>query len=124
LESAIALLRQSPPGDDRVRLLQIHAADRGDRYVVAPRGDLDMSTVERLRRAVSQAEATDAERIVIDLSALTFMDSSGLKLLLEVHARSQADPDRLSIIRGPRRVQRVFELTRTETALPFFEAND
>lgn len=80
-----------------------------------------MSTVDRLRSAVIAAEASDAERIVIDLSGLTFMDSSGLKLLLQAYARSQADSDRLRIIRGPRRVQRVFELSGTETALPFFE---
>ena len=68
-----------------------------------------------------RAEATDAKRIVIDLSAVTFMDSSGLKSLLQAQARSQADSNRLRLVRPPRRVQRVFELTNTEGLLPFLD---
>lgn len=74
-----------------------------------------------LEAEVRRAEATDAKRIVIDLSAVTFMDSSGLKSLLQAQARSQADSNRLRLVRPPRRVQRVFELTNTEGLLPFLD---
>ena len=66
-----------------------------------------------------EAEATDAHAIVVDLSELTFMDSTGLQLLLKAYARSQADSNRLSLVRGPERVQRVFQMTGTERLLPF-----
>lgn len=102
-------------------LLEIHVARHGDRYVIAALGELDLSTVDAFVHAVREAEATDASRIVLDLSALTFMDSSGLKALLEAHTRSQTDSDRLRVIRGPRRVQRVFELTGADAALPFLD---
>ena len=49
------------------------------------------------------------------------MDSTGLHLLLAAHARSQADSDRMRFVRGPRAVHRVFELTGTESELPFIE---
>ncbi len=112
---------EGPAPIEQRGLLEIHVASHDGRYVVAPIGDLDMSTVEAFERAVSEAEASDARRIVLDLSAVTFMDSSGLKVLLEAHARSQADSDRLRIVRGPRRVQRVFELTGADAALPFLD---
>jgi stage II sporulation protein AA (anti-sigma F factor antagonist) len=102
-------------------LLEIHVARHDGRYVIAPLGELDLSTVAAFDRAVHEGEATDARRIVVDLSAVTFMDSSGLKALLEAHARSQADSNRLRLVRGPRRVQRVFELTGSEAELPFLD---
>jgi anti-anti-sigma factor len=103
------------------KLLSVETARHGRRLVLTPVGDLDMSTAGELEAAVQAAEATDAERIVVDLSQVTFMDSSGLKLLLEANARARADSNRLRLIRGSRRVQRVFELTRTEEILPFLD---
>ena len=102
-------------------LLSVAVTRDDHRQAITPTGDLDMSTAEKLDDAVRAAEATDAKRIVVDLSEVTFMDSSGLKLLLEANARSQANSNRLRLIRGPRRVQRVFELTKTEEKLPFLD---
>ncbi len=100
-------------------LLEVHVTARDGRHTVAAVGELDRSAAPLLDEAMLEAEATSARQIVLDLSALEFMDSSGLYLILEAHARSQADSNRLSIVRGPRRVQRVFEITHTETLLPF-----
>jgi anti-anti-sigma factor len=102
-------------------LLSVEVARDDHRLVITPVGEVDRSTSEKLDDAVRAAEATDAKRIVVDLSEVTFMDSSGLKLLLEANARSQADPNRLMLIRGSRRVQRVFEATKTEEKLPFLD---
>ncbi len=76
---------------------------------------------ERLEAELRAAEATDAKRIVLDLSGLNFMDSRGLGALLEAQARSRRDSNRLRIVRGPRRIQRVFELTNTQELLPFLD---
>jgi anti-anti-sigma factor len=102
-------------------LFDVHTDRHGDRAVVVVAGELDMSGSPLLEAEVRRAEATDARRIVIDLSAVTFMDSSGLKSLLQAHARSQADSNRLRLVRPPRRVQRVFQLTNTEDILPFLD---
>ena len=102
-------------------LLSVEVARDDHRLAIIPIGELDMSTAGKLDEAVRAAEATDARRIVVDLSEVTFMDSSGLKLLLEADARAKANSNRLRLIRGPRRVQRVFELTNTESILPFLD---
>lgn len=102
-------------------LLSVEVARDEHRLAIIPIGELDMSTAAKLDEAVRAAEATDAKRIVIDLSELTFMDSTGLKLLLEASARARANSNRFRLIRGSRRVQRVFELTKTEELLPFLD---
>ena len=83
--------------------------------VVAAKGELDIATGALLEEELEKAEATSAREIVLDLSELTFMDSTELKLVLTAHSRSREDSDRLSIVRGPRRVQRVFQLTDTDS---------
>ena len=109
------------PGQTTNRLLSLHVTRDEHRLAIVPIGELDMSTAAKLNDAVRAAEATDAKRIVIDLSEVTFMDSAGLKLLLEAGVRARANSDRLRLIRGSRRVQRVFELTETEESLPLLD---
>ncbi len=99
--------------------LQMRSERSDDRYVIALEGELDLDGVERVTEELERAEASDARRIVLDLSGLTFMDSSGVRLIVCANLRSQADGDRLRLIRGSERVQRVFELTGVLDRLPF-----
>lgn len=114
IPGATRLLESSPHSP-----LIVETIRSGGRCVIAPSGDLDMSSAEPLEAAVRAAEATDAQQIIIDLSEVTFMDSTGLRMLLQANVRSRADSNRLRLVRGSRRVQRVFELTNTDAMLPF-----
>jgi len=107
------------PGSHRP--LTVSTTRHADRCVIAPIGDLDLSSVAALDAEVRAVEATDVDQIIIDLSGVTFMDSTGLRLLVQADARSRADSNRLRLVRGSRRVQRVFELTNTEAMLPFVD---
>jgi anti-sigma B factor antagonist len=60
-------------------------------------GELDLSRAEQLEGAI-RAEASDAREIVIDLTDLQFMDSSGLQVLLQAYGRSREDSDRISFV--------------------------
>jgi anti-sigma B factor antagonist len=53
-------------------------------------GEIDMSNVETLRRTIEPIVARAPERVIFDLSTLSFMDSSGIALLLQVSAKSKA----------------------------------
>ena len=77
--------------------------------VVVPEGDIDLKTAEAVRTELQAAQA-EAQRVVLDLRQVTFMDSSGIRLLVE--AQHAADRDRFSVavVPGPRAVQRLFEL--------------
>jgi len=103
----------------RFDFLEMRSERSDDRYVIALEGELDLDGVERVTEELERAEASDARQIVLDLSGLTFMDSSGVRLIVCANLRSRADGDRLRLIRGSARVQRVFELTGVLDRLPF-----
>ena len=56
---------------------------------------------------------------VLDLRELTFMDSSGLRLILSAHAAARRDGAILEIVPGPPSVQRVFQICGVEDELRF-----
>ena len=82
-------------------------------------GELDLLTADDLSAAVDESRSSGAERLVIDLEGLTFIDSSGLRSLLAVHAASRADGFSLSLRQGGEKVRRVFELAGLVDTLPF-----
>lgn len=80
---------------------------------VALRGELDLAAAPVAEAALAKAEATadGAGEIVIDLRELTFMDSTGLRLLVTADRRASAGGRALVVVRGPAEVQRVIEVT-------------
>jgi anti-sigma B factor antagonist len=94
---------------------------QGGNLVVAPSGELDIATVERVRSAL--AERADGEGVEIDLRNLSFLDTSGLQLVVETHRRAREEGYDLRILRGSAQVQRVFEIAGLERVLPFTDAD-
>lgn len=99
--------------------LTISSARVGDMHLIALHGELDLATQRDFEQELLRVEATDALSIVVDLSGLTFMDSTGIRVMLSADARSRAESNRLSLLRGSFAVQRVFELTGVVDLLPF-----
>lgn len=83
-----------------------------------PAGELDIATAPTLERELEAAAAGDAEVIVLDLRQLTFMDSSGIHLLLRANDTWGARDERLRIITGPPLIDRVFDLACVRERLP------
>jgi anti-anti-sigma factor len=84
-------------------------------------GELDMATAEILRTEVDSLRAEGIRRMILDLSSLDFMDSSGLRYILECDAEARQDGFSIALIPGPPAVHRVFELTKTVAKLPFID---
>jgi anti-anti-sigma factor len=82
-------------------------------------GELDIAALPAAGAALERAFAQDWELLVVDLAPLSFLDSSGLRFVTEVHERSRSADRRISISPGPPAVQRVFELTGMDAVLPF-----
>ncbi len=87
--------------------------------VVALYGELDLASGPLLEDELQAAEAAGEERIIVNLSGLDFMDSSGLEVLIDAQRRSSQNGHQLSLLRGSRSVHRIFELTKTEAAFRF-----
>jgi anti-anti-sigma factor len=99
--------------------LRMTSEREGDIHTICLFGELDLASAEDVQCELQRVEATDAEAIILDLSGLTFMDSTGVRLIVSADNRSRADSDRLTLLRGPASVQRVFVLTGLEDRLPF-----
>src|SRR5436309_2207338 len=88
--------------------------------VVAPRGEIDLATVGRVREAV-ESEHQTGDAVVIDLREVGFMDTSGLRYILELSERGRTEGFALRIVRGPSAVQRVFEVSGVAPRLAFVD---
>jgi anti-anti-sigma factor len=101
--------------------LTMRSTRAGADHVIALSGELDLATAEIVDAELQRVEAGDARAIVVDLSELTFIDSSGVRLIYTADVRSRQDSDRLVIRRGPAKVQRIFVMTDLESRLPFVD---
>jgi anti-sigma B factor antagonist len=90
----------------------------GRARVVALSGELDLATAGDVARELDDAQRSGAQGIILDLRELTFIDCSGLRVILAAHHGSAG---RLTIVKGPARVQRVFELCDLTDLLVFVD---
>jgi anti-sigma B factor antagonist len=78
-------------------------------------GELDMATAPQLTSAVESVAATDS-RVVVDLAAVTFMDSSGVGALCLAQSKLQAEGGVLVLGPVSRQVQSVLQMAGLENS--------
>ena len=100
-----------------MKTFDVKTEDRGGAVLLKLTGELDISSAAKVEDELSRVEPRKPEQIVLDLSALDFMDSTGLRLLIAADARARDEGRRLTIVKGPEPVQRVFRITRLEERL-------
>lgn len=100
-----------------MEILEVVTEDEDGRVRVALRGELDLSTVGKVQDELRRVEASAPPVLVLDLSKLTFLDSTGLRCLVTADERGREEGRRVVIVRGPEPVQRVFSITRLEERL-------
>jgi len=98
--------------------LRIETVERGCRLVLALEGELDIATSPLLDEALARARATDAPQIVVDLLKISFIDSTGLHVLIR-HARTEDGRSRVRLAQASPQAQRVFQLSGALEYLPF-----
>ncbi|MBS1868340.1 MAG: STAS domain-containing protein [Actinobacteria bacterium] len=84
-------------------------------------GELDVAAAPRAEAAIARAEQRQPPTLELDLSALAFMDSTGLRLMLGARERALDAGRTLLLRRGPFAVQRVFEVTSLVTLFEFVD---
>ena len=97
--------------DDVPGLLQIRVTGDGSDCVAHLRGELDVNTAPELREQLARLVNEGARLIVVDLTAVSFVDSTALSVLVSALKRlRQADGD-LELASPNPSVPRVFEIT-------------
>jgi anti-anti-sigma factor len=94
-------------------------------HTLALGGELDIASAPILHAAIARiSSAGSVGRITVDLSALIFIDSTGLAEIILTSQLCDRDGFELTLIPGPRAVQRLFEQTGLIDALPFSSASE
>lgn len=87
--------------------------------VVRVRGEVDLSWSQRLRKAILDALAS-ARPVAVDLSAVTYIDSSGIAALVEGFQNARGKGQRFSLVAVSKPVHAVLELARLDRVFPIF----
>ena len=91
----------------------------GDALRVVPAGELDVATVEELGRELRDLHERGVTRVVLDLRRLTFVDSTGMRLIVRLHETLGQDGVDFRLVAGSDAVHRIFELCELVSVLPF-----
>ena len=89
-----------------------HATRQNGTAVVAVHGEIDLYTAPRLWDALDAAIAETPSELVIDLTDVTFLDSTGLNTLVRAHKRLQPISGSVVVRGASNQVFKVFELTK------------
>jgi anti-sigma B factor antagonist len=89
----------------------------GEDHTLVLSGELDLGVAEELETAI--ISCANAAALTLDLSQLSFMDSTGLTAILLADSLCKARGIVFALIPGPRQVQRTFEVAGLLRQLPF-----
>jgi anti-sigma B factor antagonist len=105
-----------------LELFTVGVQRREDVAIVTPRGELDLATVEALEVALDRIGS--AARLVLDLRGLSFIDSTGLHLLVALHRRAKAEGFELVMAAPAAPVDRAIKVCGLDRVLPLVAAVD
>ncbi|MDQ4047930.1 MAG: STAS domain-containing protein [Actinomycetota bacterium] len=80
-------------------------------------GELDRASTGRVERALDDALEARTDHIVVDLSAVTFLDLAAIRTLLSANARTRDQGQDLTVVRPSGTASRIFTLTRVGEVL-------
>jgi anti-sigma B factor antagonist len=82
--------------------------------VVEPKGEIDVYTAPQLKEQAASAIEEGADRLVIDLSKVGFMDSSGLGVLVSLLKRVRDTGGTLRLVIPDERILKIFRITNLD----------
>jgi anti-sigma B factor antagonist len=102
--------------------MQIATTPGSDRYVITVSGEVDLASSPELDTAIILAIESGSSALVIDLADVSFMDSSGLGVIVRGLKRCrEADKD-LDLVITNERVLKVFGITGLDQVIPIHDA--
>jgi anti-anti-sigma factor len=89
--------------------------------VVVVRGEIDVATIDVVETQLAEAIA-ESTLVYLDLREVTFVDSAGIRLVVEAARELGAKQGEIVVVRGPAAVQRVFDLVGLEGRVRMVDA--
>jgi anti-sigma B factor antagonist len=100
----------------------IDIVERAGAVILVLDGEIDLATASLLEEKLRAVEAQEAADVIIDLDRVSFMDSTGLQVLV-AHTLSKQNGRRVRLTQGSPQVQRLFEVSGLRDHLPFVTPN-
>ena len=104
--------------------LRMDVVRQDERVVVAFSGELDMAEVPRVQQELQELESSGPGLLVLDLRGVSFIDSSGLRVILESDIRSRRQGWRVAVVPGPEQVHRIFLIALLDKRLDFIDPSE
>jgi len=108
------------PGD--VRSVEIAVGEKDGAWVIAVKGEVDLSTSPDLRSALLKTIAGTASTVAVDLRSVSYMDSSGVATLIEGLQACHRKKGKLVVLAPSKQVRNVLELTRLDSVFEIRES--
>jgi anti-sigma B factor antagonist len=107
--------------DDYVAVGEASLTRQRPQAVLALEGELDVASASEATKRMLRLDLRRGGQLVLDLSELTFMDSTGIRLILKASQHAQVHGGELIVVRPPDNVMRVLELVGLDEQLELVE---
>ncbi len=106
--------------DSTQSAFRIESEASADGRVIRPVGELDIATADALTSALHEAIHSETPSVLLDLSRVTFIDSTGVRCVLEAVAASRANANKLRVSREHgAQITHLFDLVGASDRLPY-----
>jgi anti-sigma B factor antagonist len=106
------------------QLLEVDVSRVDGAHVLTARGELEMASALGLATPLTEIAGGEDGPVLLDFSELTFMDSTGMSVLLNARRRLTRQGRTMAIVCPPGAVRRVFELTNMVDTLKVHGSRD
>lgn len=101
--------------------LQLATRHEGDVSVVSARGEVDVFTAPDLDSELDALIAAGSARLVVDLTDVAFLDSTGLGVLVKALKHAREAGGWLHLVVTSDRIRKIFEITGLDASIPIFD---
>ena len=98
----------------------VHGAGGDEITVLTCSGDLDIETSEDFKAEILPILSVSGARVIVDLTGVPFIDSTGLGALITAHKRAQESESRCDLVVATPKVERLLAITGLDVIIPIY----
>ena len=104
--------------------MKIEEQRHNDVVVCLPEGEININNSPQLRKAFDDIIKRNEKKILVDFSKVSYIDSSGLATLIEMHQRLKKTGGKLRFSGMDQKVKNVFEITKLHKLFEIFDTQE
>ena len=102
----------------------IEQGSEAGHYVIAARGEIDLFTAPELKQVITEAIESGERRVAIDLSEVSFLDSTALGVLIGAVKRLRSRGGALAVVNTDSSIAKTFEITGLDQIFTIAETRE